>query len=297
MATILVVDDSEADRELARTLLQIDPKLSVETAVDGLDALASIERWVPDLVLTDLVMPKMDGLEFVGTLRQRHPHIPSILMTSLGSEKIAVRALQAGAASYVPKAELAYDLLDNVRAVLAVSYRERDRTRALMESMLESETVFAIQNSSAIVPLLVNHLQSCVSLMGLCDPGEQVQLGVALSEAVNNAMQHGNLEVDSELRENSMDTFDKAVQARARQLPYRDRKVHITAKLSRDEARFVVRDEGPGFDPGALPDPLDPENLEKASGRGVLLMRAFMDDVEYNDAGNEVTLVLRRKSS
>ena len=57
-----------------------------------------------------------------------------------------------------------------------------------------------------------------------------------------------------------------------------------------------MRDEGSGFDPGALPDPLDPENLEKASGRGVLLMRAFMDDVRYNDAGNEVTLVLRRKS-
>ena len=294
MATILVVDDSEADRELARTLLQKDPKLSVETAVDGLDALASIERWVPDLVLTDLVMPNMDGLEFVGTLRQRHPHIPSILMTSLGSEKIAVRALQAGAASYVPKAELAYDLLDNVRAVLAVSYRARDQAR-LMESMLESESVFALQNSTEIVPALVNHLQSCVSLMGLCDPGEQVQLGVAISEAVNNAMQHGNLEVDSALRERSIDAYHEAVQARARQAPYRDRKVHITAKLSRDEARFVVRDEGPGFDPGALPDPLHPENLEKASGRGVLLMRAFMDDVQYNHTGNEVTLVLRRK--
>ena len=295
MATILVVDDRESDRELAREILQADPKLTVETAVDGVDALESIERWVPDLVLTDLVMPRMDGLEFVGTLRQRHPHVPAILMTSQGSEKIAVRALQAGAASYVPKTELAYDLLVNVRSVLAVSYRKRDQAR-LMESMLESETVFAFQNSSTIVATLVNHLQSCVSLMGLCDPGEQVQVGVALSEAVNNAMQHGNLEVDSKLREESIEAYHEAVLARARQAPYRDRKVHVTAKLSRDEARFVVRDEGSGFDPGALPDPLDPENLEKASGRGVLLMRAFMDDVRYNDAGNEVTLVLRRKS-
>ncbi len=292
MATILVVDDSEADRELARTLLQKDPKLSVETAVDGLDALAAIERWVPDLVLTDLVMPNMDGLEFVGTLRQRHPHIPSILMTSLGSEKIAVRALQAGAASYVPKAELAYDLLDNVRAVLAVSYRARDQAR-LMESMLESESVFALQNSTEIVPALVNHLQSCVSLMGLCDPGEQVQLGVAISEAVNNAMQHGNLEVDSELRRTDREAFDALVAERRSSEPYASRRVRCATNETPECVEYTVADEGPGFDPSKLPDPTDSANLLAVTGRGIMLMKSFMDEVEFSDNGSCVTMVRR----
>ena len=48
-----------------------------------------------------------------------------------------------------------------------------------------------------------------------------------------------------------------------------------------------------GFDPSLLPDPTQPENLEKVSGRGVLLMRTFMDEVIYNDAGNEVELIKR----
>ena len=55
-----------------------------------------------------------------------------------------------------------------------------------------------------------------------------------------------------------------------------------------------IRDEGDGFDPSKLPDPTDPENLDRPCGRGVMLMRAFMDDVRYNATGNEVTLVRKR---
>ena len=67
----------------------------------------------------------------------------------------------------------------------------------------------------------------------------------------------------------------------------------MKAKLCREEAVFVVQDEGPGFDPSSLPDPTEPANLERVSGRGVLLMRTFMDEVSYNQVGNEVTLVKR----
>ena len=69
--------------------------------------------------------------------------------------------------------------------------------------------------------------------------------------------------------------------------------IDVQARFTRDDATFVVRDQGPGFDPASLPDPTDPENLEKASGRGLLLMRTFMDSVEYNSAGNEVTMIKR----
>ena len=69
----------------------------------------------------------------------------------------------------------------------------------------------------------------------------------------------------------------------------------MTAKLSPAEAHFVIRDEGPGFDPSACPDPTDPANLEKRSGRGLLLIRTFMDEVAFNEAGNQITLVKRRE--
>ena len=85
------------------------------------------------------------------------------------------------------------------------------------------------------------------------------------------------------------------VRDRRRESPYRDRRVHLWARESRDEATYVVRDEGPGFDPSALPDPTDPANLKKPSGRGLLLIRTFMDEVNHNAKGNEITMILRRR--
>jgi anti-sigma regulatory factor (Ser/Thr protein kinase) len=65
----------------------------------------------------------------------------------------------------------------------------------------------------------------------------------------------------------------------------------VKTRMSPAEVVFVIRDEGPGFNPDALPDPTAPENLAKASGRGILLMRSFVDDIRYNATGNELTLI------
>ena len=59
---------------------------------------------------------------------------------------------------------------------------------------------------------------------------------------------------------------------------------------------YVVRDEGPGFDPSALPDPLDPANMENASGRGLLLIRTFMTEVRHSERGNEITMIRRAEA-
>ena len=292
MAQILVVDDIALDRELAIEILSQDPALTIAAVASGTAALERIKESEPDLVVTDLVMPEMDGLVFVGRLHEAHPHVPAIIMTSQGSESIAVKALLAGAASYVPKAALATDLVENVKRVLAVSQLQRNQAQ-LMETMETSESSFTL-SSDKLVPALIKHLQSCVSLMGLCDEGCVVQIGVALQEALTNAIHHGNLEVDSTLREEDMGAYENKIKDRGKEPPYCDRCVHVTASLSPTEARFVIRDEGCGFDPASLPDPRDPENLYRASGRGVLLMRTFMDEVTFNEIGNCVTMVKRR---
>ncbi len=67
------------------------------------------------------------------------------------------------------------------------------------------------------------------------------------------------------------------------------------AEDSPTEVRYVIRDEGPGFNPAALPDPTDPTQLEKATGRGLYLIRTFMDEVQHNATGTEITMVKRKK--
>ena len=104
---ILVVDDSLVERVLVEGLLRKDPTYQVQLAANGRVALEVLEKESPDLVVTDLVMPEMDGLELVRTMRNRYPTIPVILMTAYGDESTAVEALESGAASYVPKAQKA----------------------------------------------------------------------------------------------------------------------------------------------------------------------------------------------
>jgi CheY-like chemotaxis protein/anti-sigma regulatory factor (Ser/Thr protein kinase) len=295
MPTILVADDVVADRGFAGGILEGDTEFEIKFAVDGADALRQIESSAPDLVLTDMMMPNMDGLELVHAVRERYPHIPVILMTSQGSEKLAVDALAAGAASYVPKSELLNELLSTVHHVLALSSQERSHAR-LMAEMTHSRSVFQINNDSELITSLVGHLQENVSHMGICDEAERIRFGVALEEALVNAMYHGNLEVDSSLKEEGSEVYESLVQQRRREPPYGNRTIEIQAELCHTEAVVTVTDEGPGFDPASLPDPTDPENLDKVSGRGVLLMRTFMDDVEFSDSGNRVVMTKRRKS-
>src|SRR5260370_13973558 len=101
MATILVVDDSAVDRSRVEKLL-VKEGYQVQSAPGGREALEILKREPPDLVLTDMQMPEIDGLQLVQEIRSKYPAIPVILMTAHGSEEIAVEALQKGAASYVP---------------------------------------------------------------------------------------------------------------------------------------------------------------------------------------------------
>ena len=292
MATILVVDDSAVDRLRTEKLLTRNSQLTVVSASNGREALDAIERIVPDLVLTDMQMPEMDGLRLVEEIRAKYPAIPVILMTAHGSEELAVQALQRGAASYVPKRNLAQDLPDTIDSLLDMSRSSRGQQR-LLECLLATESQFVLENDASLIPSLIGHLESNLTRMRLCDENGLIRVAVALREALVNAIQHGNLEISSGLREKDDREYYRLVEERRQQEPYQDRRVHLFAKESHREAVYVVRDEGPGFDPATLPDPTDPANLEKVSGRGLLLIRTFMDEVHHNKAGNEITMIKR----
>jgi serine/threonine-protein kinase RsbW len=88
---------------------------------------------------------------------------------------------------------------------------------------------------------------------------------IAVTEAVNNAIKHGN-------------SNDRA------------KNVHLSLALDESMIKFIIKDEGIGFDYGNLPDPTSPENLEKPGGRGIFLMKHLSDEVEFKDKGREVVL-------
>jgi serine/threonine-protein kinase RsbW len=92
---------------------------------------------------------------------------------------------------------------------------------------------------------------------------------LALEEALVNAIKHGN----------GLDPT---------------KEVFVTCQISNDKVRVVIEDQGPGFRLQDVPDPTEDENLEKPGGRGIMLMRAFLSVVEYNERGNRVVLEKHR---
>lgn len=293
MTTILVVDDSTVDRTLAAGLLAKEPDLEVIQAADGKSALALIKVSAPDVIITDLQMPEMNGLELIAAVRKSHSHVPVIMMTSKGSEEIAVEALQAGASSYVPKRALSTMLVDTLQRVLSAMQENRKHSE-LMNRLSERNESFVIENDVNLLMALSRHLQSLLTDSWGLDRTDRLRIGTALEEALLNAMYHGNLEVSSELKEQDHQAFYTLADQRRLSTPWINRRIYVNCWLSPQEAKFVIRDDGKGFDPATLPDPTDPENLARPFGRGVMLMRAFMDSVSYNSTGNEVTLQRNR---
>ena len=104
------------------------------------------------------------------------------------------------------------------------------------------------------------------------DEEDQHKIGMAVHESMINAIWHGNKNDPS-------------------------KHVWLQFQVSHDRLEVHVRDEGTGFDPGSVPHPLEPDNLLKISGRGIFLIRSFMDDLQVRSVpsgGTEVTLVKRR---
>ena len=81
------------------------------------------------------------------------------------------------------------------------------------------------------------------------------------------------------------------IRQRQNETPYKDREVCVRVRMNDAEAVFMISDEGDGFDATKLPNALDAENLERAGGRGIVLMRTFMDEVIFNEKGNQVTMI------
>lgn len=296
LVVILVVDDSPLEQRYIARLLEGLGNWRLLFAHDGIEALEVLARETPAVVLTDVHMPRMDGLALVARVRVHYPQVPVVLMTANGDEQVAVEALKTGAADYVAKQALAHDLLPVLDRVMTLRQIEQRRYRVLA-GMVRRNSRFVLDNDPALVPPLVALLREDLIEIGLCDLAGATRAGIALEEALLNAIYHGNLEVSSELRQHGDELFLRLVDERRRAEPYRQRRVRVLARLSPMRATFVVADEGPGFDVSRLPDPTDPSHIDRPCGRGILLMRAFMTEVRFNRLGNRVTLVKTRDHS
>jgi len=176
-----------------------------------------------------------------------------------------IKAFKMGAANYLRSPYNRNELCEIVEKTLAYKLRYTDNPKIL--SQIHEKIEFELPSDLALMNGVLEYLQERVARLGLIKI-ERSNLFVALDEAFVNAVKHGNKSDPTKL-------------------------VRITAELTPKEASFTVEDEGEGFDIREIPDPCDPANLFRTSGRGVLLIYNIMDEVEYNAQGNRVKMVKR----
>ena len=132
--------------------------------------------------------------------------------------------------------------------------------------------------------------------MQFLDYTENRRIVVAVQETLRNALYRGNLEIaPPQANDGSLSDNTELVAERLSQPQYADRKIRVEFSIDRKQARFRISDDGPGFDHQALFHSGGGEDNapDMDHGRGIMLMRSFMDEIFYNEAGNEVTLVKR----
>ncbi|MEW6536714.1 MAG: response regulator [Candidatus Auribacterota bacterium] len=265
---ILVVDDDELICCLLKDILNRQ-NCAVTTVLNGASALETLRANAFDLVITDVNMPGMNGIVLMEEIKRISPDLPVIVITGGGNEEIAVKALKSGAFNFCRKPFEIEELTRIVKKGLEVK-KFSDKQKEVLP-FLTVEMSFDMPSDVMLIRSVIHHIYQGARQLGFPEDEFSMRVKLAIDEALNNAIKHGN---HSNI----------------------DKKVKIRTQISPQKLMVTIRDEGPGFDVSQVPDPKDPSNLHREGGRGVLLISYYMDEVYYNDKGNEVMLVKYAKA-
>lgn len=169
--------------------------------------------------------------------------------------------------------------------------------RRLIDSTDLRLAQFTAPTRSSCIGILRDRLMQSLEEFGIQSDIGTAQICMAVEEALANAFYHGNLELDSALKEDGTDHFARLAKERCEKTPWKDRRVRILELATPIGLWLTISDEGRGFDvAAALKRTEDPMSI-LASGRGLVMMKAFTDDLVFNPTGNEVTLVFYHRSN
>jgi DNA-binding response OmpR family regulator len=268
-ARILVVDDEWMMLDLLERFLG-EQGYEVISARDGKQALDIFRDNACDLLITDMRMPRMDGLQLLKAVKDADHRLPVVFISGFGEAETVVEALKAGAENFLAKPLDLERLKRVIEQILSLACI-KPKTLPTSSSMRQTTHLEAPSHPEHIGEMVYQLALSAVAV-GFAQRDMDNNLKVALAEALTNAMEHGN-------------QWDPG------------KKVSVESNISCDQLEVSVRDQGKGFDHRQLCDPTLDVHLLVERGRGVFLMNTIMDRVYFNQAGNQVTLVKTRNTN
>lgn len=295
--TILIVDDEQIIRNVLKRKLEQTTAFKVHTANDGQQALQTFDAEHIDLVISDLLMSEMNGIELLRNLKQRRPEIPVIIITGYGTLDDAIEAIHLGAEDFIKKPFDINEVIETIEKTFRKIAAETDQRR-IIKFIAAEHVRLVVPTDVDLINLVINFIFSHIKARWLVDDEDLHEVKVCLYEALSNAFEHGNLEIAGaekvKLLEQSQQAWREFLSARMKQEPYSGRRITITLDVSVEEMRVTILDEGPGFDHARRTTDFNPEALFKSSGRGLILIQSLMDEVTFNESGNLISMRKRR---
>ena len=290
---ILIVEDEPATRQVL-ALVAKGIGAEVATAADGLEGKELFASFRPHIVVSDIQMPRMDGLALLEEIRFKSPDVLFIVVSTLDAPEYTLRALKARANDYLVKPVLEKDL-----AALLAKYccilANRSQVREVVGMIRRRELDMRLDNRIDLIGKVADQLMCEAEPM--LSPRDRLGVHLGLVEVLANAIEHGNLGITYAEKGAALDvgdeTWERLLRERLAATPFRDRKVTVEFRLDASGCRWSVADEGDGFDWRGVPAPDAIENVLATHGRGIFLARLQFDEMSYSERGNRVTLVKR----
>ncbi len=264
----------------------------VETlqAADGDEAMEIFRREMPHVVLTDVVIPKMNGVELLRSIKAEEPNTAVIVMTGFGSDEQALQVLRAGAANYLRKPFQLADLGQVIKRSLAW-FAEEETEVVSAPFGAKGQVSICLNNDPRQVSEVIRKLWS--RARAILGDKWVMPFRASLEELILNGMEHGNLGIPFAEKSAALDsnTFDQLIAERSGDPILSKRRVRVEMTLTSKRVRCSVADDGDGFDWRTwIERPLDDVML-MANGRGISLARVHAHELAYNEKGNQVTLI------
>ena len=287
--SILVVEDEKATLEELCEFLR-EEGYRVKGASDGKEALDVYQQDYYNIVVTDVKMPKMDGIELLRRIKKVNQSTSVVIVTGHGTEEVAISALRAGASNYLKKP---IDLGELERVLLSlVSLTQVQEVDLVGKRILSEESrTLVLPSDPNLLPGVVQEL--CRSLPLIFDLTSIERIEIALGEMLANALEHGNLEItyEEKARAHELGKYEDLISNRLQDTHLGVRSIRVAYKLWPGGVEYVVADEGHGFDWRGVMDAIYADGIVRHSGRGIILASYFVDEIKYNTRGNEVRLV------
>ncbi|TGL39054.1 ATP-binding protein [Leptospira perdikensis] len=283
---ILFVDDEDTIRELFWEYFK--DEFNVTLASDGQEALTISNQNTFDLIISDISLPKLNGIQFIQKLRADGNQTPFLVITGDSDIQIAIDVFRMGAVDFFLKpfrmealrsrikkfenADVDLTLLFNSGEIIQFSADRKIKIRPQIKKL-----------NSYIAFIVKEILNSPIATQE-----DLISIKIVLYELLANAIEHGVAGVSYEEKQACLEAnedYFKLVDARCAE---NNSAVFIEISMDDVGITVVIRDEGNGFAVSQIPNPVVNPAANLVSGRGIFLAKMNIDSIVYNEKGNEV---------